>query len=305
MPTSSSRDLQLDRAVADLEHVAERDRRRRSTSAGTSAMIGAEQVQQPVGARGHDVFLQEELHRIGDQRVDEPEPGEAEDRRRGWRRCGPGSAALHLALEEDAQADHLQHDQQEQEDRLRRRRSRSRPPMRLLARRAASRSASACSTSRFSWYSALLICSTGAVPHEARHSTSSNEKRPSARRLAVARCRAGSRCACWISPAPRSAHGRFRQSWRCQRPDRLLPVHRVERRDRRRPTRAAAPSARRRTPCTGERQPAELALREPERRHERRAPLRIAGEDLAVLARAPPRRSAAPALSGHTRRRSC
>ena len=66
------RRLQVDRAVADLEHVAERHHGERRRGPGMTAMHGRQRVQQAVGAGGTDVFLQEELDRVGDQRVDEP-----------------------------------------------------------------------------------------------------------------------------------------------------------------------------------------------------------------------------------------
>ena len=65
-------------AVADDQHVAERndgegDQGREHREARR------QRVQQPVGAGGHDVLLGEELERVGHQRVDQAEAGEAED----------------------------------------------------------------------------------------------------------------------------------------------------------------------------------------------------------------------------------
>src|SRR5262249_3510119 len=160
-----------------------------------------------------DVFLEEELDGVGDQRVDQPEAGEAEDR-------GPVGAdpilddGADLPLEEHAQGDHLQ-GEQDGEDRLAGRDRDVHAQGQVPARRSISSSARA--TVRFSWYSVLFTCRAGAVPQDARHSTSSREKRPSAVRSPS---RMPSRCstAVWIAPAPRSEQGRLRQSWMCQRP---------------------------------------------------------------------------------------
>src|SRR5262245_10550667 len=80
-----------------------------------------------------------------------------------------------------------------------------------------------------------------------------------------------------------------------------LPVRRVEGRHRRHPRERQLHQLR----DVGHhrlREPAELALREPERRHERRAPLRVTCEDLPVLAE---RGRGEPRAIGHTRPRSC
>src|SRR5581483_8993931 len=83
---------------------------------------------------------------------------------------------------------------------------------------------------------------------------------------------------------------------------RLLPVHRVERCDRGDP-RERQLHQRRHVLEDRERQPAEVALREPERRHERRASRRVAREKHAVLGER--RLAELRTLSGHTHRRSC
>ena len=73
MPTSRWATCRLIVAPADHEHVAERDRRRTSPAPGTRARNGARKCSKRSAPRRHDVFLGEELERIGDQRVDEAE----------------------------------------------------------------------------------------------------------------------------------------------------------------------------------------------------------------------------------------
>src|SRR5262245_48444440 len=80
-----------------------------------------------------------------------------------------------------------------------------------------------------------------------------------------------------------------------------LPVHRVEGGDRRHPRQRQLHELR----DVGHHrlgEPAELALREPERRHEGGAALRVVVEDLAVLTE---RCRGEPRAIGHTRPRSC
>ncbi len=72
MPTFEIGHLQIDRATADHQHVAERHRRERDEH-GKDRQEGAEQVQELVGARRDDVLLGEHLDRVGDQRVDDAE----------------------------------------------------------------------------------------------------------------------------------------------------------------------------------------------------------------------------------------
>ncbi len=66
------RDLEVDRPVADHQLIAERhggegDQHRED------GQERRQEVQELVGARGHHVFLGEQLERVGDERVDEPE----------------------------------------------------------------------------------------------------------------------------------------------------------------------------------------------------------------------------------------
>ena len=152
-----------------------------------------------------------------------------------------------LALEEHAHAHHLQGDQQDDEDAPWRRRWRRRRP---CVTRAASRSssASARATSRFSWYSALFTCITGAVPQLAEALDLLE------REAAVGACarRADAEPALDRGAELVGAAQRARQvaaDLEVPAALRLLPVHRVEGRRPTSPRRAAAPSARRRTPA--------------------------------------------------------
>src|SRR5262245_23670697 len=85
---------------------------------------------------------------------------------------------------------------------------------------------------------------------------------------------------------------------------RLLPVHRVEGRDRGDPRERKLHQLRDVLEHR-QREPAELALREPEGRHERGAPRGVAEKNLAVLGERRGGEARRFRLSGHTRPRSC
>src|SRR2546425_5586020 len=87
-------------------------------------------------------------------------------------------------------------------------------------------------------------------------------------------------------------------------PLRLLPVHGVEGGDRGHPGERQLHQLRD-VLHDGEREPAELALREPEGRHEGRAPGGVAREERLVLGERGRGEAGAPGVSGHTRPRSC
>src|SRR5213596_261133 len=87
-------------------------------------------------------------------------------------------------------------------------------------------------------------------------------------------------------------------------PLRLLPVHGVEGGDRGHPGERQLHQLRD-VLHDGEREPAELALREPEGRHEGRAPGGVAREERPVLGERGRGEAGAPGVSGHTRPRSC
>ena len=117
-PHVQLRRLQVDGPVADLEDVAERDDGE-GEKGGDQAHERRERVQQPIDCGRGDVLLQQELDRVGDERVHQAEAGEAEDR-------GPIGAdpilddGADLAFEEHPQPDHLQREQ-DGEERLARR----------------------------------------------------------------------------------------------------------------------------------------------------------------------------------------
>src|SRR5256712_13731822 len=87
-------------------------------------------------------------------------------------------------------------------------------------------------------------------------------------------------------------------------PLRLLPVHGVEGGDRGHPGERQLHQLRH-VLHGRQREPAELVLREPEGRHEGRAPRRVAVEDRVVLGERSLREAGASGVSGHTRPRSC
>src|SRR5881392_1296763 len=82
-------------------------------------------------------------------------------------------------------------------------------------------------------------------------------------------------------------------------PLRLLPVHGVEGGDRGHPGERQLHELRH-VLHDGEREPAELALREPEGRHESRAPGGVAREERLVLGERGRGEAGAPGVSGHT-----
>src|SRR5438093_3162810 len=87
-------------------------------------------------------------------------------------------------------------------------------------------------------------------------------------------------------------------------PLRLLPVHRVEGGDRGHPRERQLHQLRH-VIQGGEREPAELALRQPEGRHEGRAARRVAREERLVLGEGGRGEAGTGRVSGHTRPRSC